>query len=65
MRAQVLTPLDESQLVGSATADETSIMCYQLPGEITKDGKPILGGLDIDQTDKSVAASIYPKKLTH
>jgi len=64
VRAQVLTPLDESQLVGSATADETSIMCYQLPGEITKDGKPILGGLDIDQTDKSVAASIYPKKLT-
>jgi hypothetical protein len=39
-------------------------MCYQLPGEITKDGKPILGGLDIDKTDKSFAGSIYPKKLT-
>jgi Astacin (Peptidase family M12A) len=64
VRAQVLTPLDESQLLGSVHADETSIMCYQLPGEITKDGKPILGGLDIDKTDKSVAASIYPKKLT-
>ena len=64
VRAQVLTPLDESLLVGSPKADENSIMCYQLPGEITKDGKPILGGVDIDQTDKSVAASIYPKKLT-
>jgi hypothetical protein len=23
--------------------DQTSIMCYQLPSDITKDGKPIVG----------------------
>ena len=27
------------------------VMCYQLPGTITKDGKPIIGGLDIDTSD--------------
>jgi hypothetical protein len=64
VRAQVLTPLEESSLFGSPHADETSIMCYQLPAEITKDGKPIIGGVDIDATDKVVAASIYPKHVT-
>jgi hypothetical protein len=57
---QVLTPLDESALIATA-ADQTSIMCYQLPGSITKNGKPILGGLDIDQIDYDFAAQIYPK----
>ncbi len=38
-------------------------MCYQIPGEITKTGKPIVGGLDIDQSDYDFAALIYPKKL--
>src|SRR5207248_2959407 len=42
---QVLTPLDETSLMGTP-ADETSIMCYQLPGSITRDGRPIIGGLD-------------------
>jgi hypothetical protein len=36
-------------------------MCYQIPGEITKDGKPIVGGLDIDASDYTFAATIYPK----
>ena len=36
-------------------------MCYQLPGDITKDGKPIVGGLDIDASDFAFAASIYAK----
>jgi hypothetical protein len=57
---QVLTPLDERSLMGTP-ADETSIMCYQLPGSITRDGQPILGGLDIDQTDYEFVARIYPK----
>jgi hypothetical protein len=57
---QVLTPLEESALISTA-ADQASIMCYQLPGSITKDGKPILGGLDIDQTDYAFAGRIYPK----
>ena len=61
--AQVLTPLDEASLMGTP-ADQTSIMCYQLPGSITKDGQPIVGGTDIDQTDYAFAAKIYPKLRT-
>jgi hypothetical protein len=58
--AQVLTPLSEASLI-STPADQTSIMCYQLPGLITKDGKPILGGTDVNQTDYAFAGKIYPK----
>jgi hypothetical protein len=58
--AQVLTPLSEATLM-STPADQTSIMCYQLPGQITFDGQPILGGLDINVTDFAFAAAIYPK----
>jgi hypothetical protein len=36
-------------------------MCYQIPGSITKNGQPILGGLDIDPTDYAFAAKLYPK----
>jgi astacin (peptidase family M12A) len=61
VRAQVLTPLEESTLLGTKP-DPKSIMCYQIPGEITKDGKPIIGGTDIDPSDFKFAASIYPKK---
>ncbi len=38
-----------------------SIMCYQIPGTITKDGKPIPGGFDIDASDASYVASAYAK----
>jgi len=61
--AQVLTSLDEASLMRTP-ADETSIMCYQLPGEITKDGRPIPGGTDINQTDYAFAGKLYPK-LSH
>jgi hypothetical protein len=57
---QVLTPLDSSSIYATA-ADETSIMCYQLPGSIMHDGLPIVGGNDINSTDYAFAASIYPK----
>ncbi len=57
---QVLTPLDEGSLM-STPADQISIMCYQLPASITRDGKPIVGGLDIDPTDYTFAGKIYPK----
>src|SRR6266540_5575823 len=60
VRQQVLTPLEESALWGTQ-ANPNSIMCYQIPGSITKDGKPILGGLDIDKEDSTFAAKIYPK----
>jgi hypothetical protein len=58
---QVLTPLEESSLLGTSHADPNSIMCYQIPGSITTDGRPIVGGLDIDQSDFDFAAKIYPK----
>ena len=61
--AQVLTPLDARSIMGTTEADPTSIMCYQIPGDITKDGKPIVGGKDINAKDFAFAASIYPKKV--
>ena len=63
VRAQVLTPIEESTLRGTSV-DAKSIMCYQLPGEITLDGKPIIGGIDINTMDFGFAAMIYPKKIT-
>lgn len=61
VKAQVLTPLEESSLLGTAVSDQKSIMCYQIPGSITKSGKPILGGTDIDKMDFAFMATIYPK----
>ena len=59
---QVLTPLDARSIIGTEP-DQDSIMCYQLPGEITKDGQPIRGGTDINQSDAAFAGLIYPKAL--
>lgn len=61
VRQQVLTPLEESSLWATAHADPKSIMCYQIPGSICKDGKPILGGIDIDDQDYAFAAQVYPR----
>jgi hypothetical protein len=61
VRRQVLTPLEEASLIGTMESDSKSIMCYQLPGSITKNGKPIVGGLDIDKSDSTFMGSIYPK----
>ncbi len=63
VRQQVLTPITDSSLLGTAHADAHSIMCYQIPGFITKDGRPIIGGRDIDKKDYAFAASIYPKAV--
>lgn len=60
---QVLTPLSKNSIMGTTEADPHSIMCYHVPGEITKDGKPIVGGKDINANDYSFAGSIYPKKI--
>ena len=59
--AQVLTPIEDSSLLGTARADTNSIMCYQIPGALTVDGQPIPGGLDIDDIDYQFAATCYPK----
>jgi len=63
VRQQVLTPIEESSLLGTAHADPNSIMCYQIPGTLTKDGKTIPGGVDIDAQDYAFAASLYPKRV--
>lgn len=63
-KAQVLTPVSETSIRGTPHADEDSIMCYQLPGSITKDGKPIRGGTDIDELDWQFMATMYPKADT-
>ena len=59
--AQVLTPIEDGSLLGTVNADPNSIMCYQIPGTITKNGRPILGGIDIDEQDYEFMSSIYPK----
>lgn len=58
--AQVLTPLDEATLFGTPV-DQTSAMAYQIPAECTKDGEPIIGGKDVNGTDKKFALAVYPK----
>src|SRR4051812_17020101 len=62
--AQVLTPVEESALLDPTRADGTSIMCYELPGSITKSGQPIPGGNDLDDLDKSYALKVYPSNVT-
>lgn len=58
--AQVLSPLDERTIM-STPPDQDSIMCYQLPGSITRDGQPIRGGSDINASDFAFIGRIYPK----
>jgi hypothetical protein len=58
--AQVLTPLEDRSIMATPP-DQTSIMCYQLPGEITRNGRPILGGPDINATDRAFCQRIYPR----
>lgn len=57
---QVLTPLARTSIMGTAESDPHSIMCYQIPAEITKDGKAIPGGIDITANDFAFAAKVYP-----
>src|SRR3989442_9343414 len=64
VRQQVLTPIEDSSLWGTDHADPNSIMCYQIPGSITKNGQPIVGGLDIDASDYAFLAKVYPKSIT-
>jgi hypothetical protein len=58
---QVLKPLSARSIMGTTEADPVSIMCYQIPGGITKDGTAIPGGVDINDNDYAFAAKLYPK----
>lgn len=62
-RSNVLTPISERSLTGASPTDPTSIMCYQLPGQITKDGKPIPGGNRINPVDGLFMNKLYPKAI--
>jgi len=57
---QVLTPLSKGSLIATDHADPRSIMCYQIPGSITKNGQAIIGGTDIVVSDRDFIAKIYP-----
>jgi len=63
VEAQVLTPLKEKSIMGTAESDPHSIMCYQIPAEITKDGKAIPGGTNINAKDFAFAGSMYPRRV--
>jgi hypothetical protein len=58
---QVLTPLEESSLLGTPFAEDDSIMCYEIDPELTIDGFAVVGGTDITPNDHAFAAQIYPK----
>jgi hypothetical protein len=58
---QVLTPLEDSSLLGTPEAEADSIMCYEIGGDLTLDGRPIVGGVDITPGDHAFAALVYPK----
>lgn len=60
---QVLTPLEEASIMGTSSAEETSIMTYQLPGSIMKNGQGVPGGNDISQNDATFANKLYPKTI--
>ena len=57
----MLTPLAKTSIMGTTESDPLSIMCYQLPAEIMKDGKAITGGEDINANDFAFAATLYPE----
>lgn len=59
--AQVLTPLEETQLIATEHAEDDSIMTYSLPASITKDNKPIFGGSKITHGDGAFVSKVYPK----
>jgi hypothetical protein len=58
---QVLTPLEDASVLGTGLTDETSIMCYQIDGNLTTDGVAIPGGTDINKLDYAFAAAVYPR----
>ncbi|APR85477.1 Hypothetical protein A7982_10826 [Minicystis rosea] len=58
---QLFSPLEEGSILSTERPDPRSIMCYEIPGECTKSGEPILGGSVIDEADFEMVSRIYPK----
>ena len=61
---QVLTALKERSIMGTSESDPHSIMCYHVPASITRDGRAITGGRDINAKDHAFAASLYPRRVS-
>lgn len=61
---QVLTPLEDISILGTPKADATSIMCYDLPGSIMKDGTAVTGGMDINANDGAFMGTLFPRAKT-
>jgi hypothetical protein len=57
--AQILTSLDMSGQLASPEEDE-SIMMYSFPGDVTRDGRPIVGGSRITARDGLWMGKAYP-----
>ncbi len=57
---QVLSPENEAELT-STPVEDTSVMCYTVPGTVTYDGKSIPGGSKITASDGAFVARQYPK----
>jgi hypothetical protein len=61
VRQRILTPVEETVLRGTASAQPRSIMSHAIPGFITKNGAAILPSPDIQDFDHSYVAYLYPK----
>jgi len=59
-RSQILTAMPLRYLTATSTADQKSLMCYSLPVEWTKSGKPIVGGVPLSPGDIEFCAKLYP-----
>jgi hypothetical protein len=63
VRDQILTPFSLAD-TEETEEDDASIMMYFFDGSLTLDGKPIVGGADIDDRDKRLVAEVYPGRWT-
>jgi hypothetical protein len=55
---QMLKPLNMGT-VDATAVEETSVMCYFFSGDLTVDGRPIVGGSDITARDRQGMAKAY------
>jgi hypothetical protein len=59
--SNILTPQEERSLMGTPEVEETSVLCYWLPGEIMVDGVPVAGGTRITAMDAAFCRKLYPR----
>ncbi len=59
-RTEVLSALTDPSLLTGGAPDPDSVMCYFIPGSITTDGVPILGGGKPSAGDIAFVKRLYP-----